>query len=209
MPRVTDLLSGEDLIEREDPGPDDAPVGDLTREPLGFPADRDLRLQSLARADEGFVLALGYSTQRGFGRTHPFVGEIRVGEVEAWFEPEEVGFPVPLGRLAVTECQMVNQFKGSGEVPPQFTRGYGLAFGQSERKAMSMALVDRALRARELGEETKGPAQDEEFVLSHGDNVQATGFVEHLKLPHYVDFQAELELVRRLRAEHAGKGRQI
>jgi alpha-D-ribose 1-methylphosphonate 5-triphosphate synthase subunit PhnI len=206
MPRVTDLLSGEDLIEREDAGADDAPVGDLTREPLSFPADRDLRLQSLARADEGFVLALGYSTQRGFGRTHPFVGEIRVGEVEAWLEPEEVGFPVPLGRLAVTECQMVNQFKGSGEAPPQFTRGYGLAFGQSERKAMSMALVDRALRARELGEETKGPAQDEEFVLSHGDNVQATGFVEHLKLPHYVDFQAELELVRRLRAEHAAQG---
>jgi alpha-D-ribose 1-methylphosphonate 5-triphosphate synthase subunit PhnI len=30
--------------------------------------------------------------------------------------------------------------------------------------------------------------------------VQATGFVEHLKLPHYVDFQAELDLVRRMRA---------
>jgi alpha-D-ribose 1-methylphosphonate 5-triphosphate synthase subunit PhnI len=133
------------------------------------------------------------------------VGEIRVGEVEAWLDPEEVGFPVPLGRLGVTECQMVNQFKGSGEAPPQFTRGYGLAFGQSERKAMSMALVDRALRARDHGEVVKGPAQDEEFVLSHGDNVQATGFVEHLKLPHYVDFQAELELVRRLRAEHAGE----
>ncbi len=66
---------------------------------------------------------------------------------------------------------------------------------------MAMALVDRALRARELGEEVKAPAQDEEFVLSHSDNVQATGFVEHLKLPHYVDFQAELGLVRRLRAE--------
>jgi alpha-D-ribose 1-methylphosphonate 5-triphosphate synthase subunit PhnI len=66
---------------------------------------------------------------------------------------------------------------------------------------MSMALVDRALRARELGEEVKAPAQDEEFVLSHSDNVQATGFVEHLKLPHYVDFQAELGLVRRLRSE--------
>jgi len=38
-------------------------------------------------------------------------------------------------------------------------------------------------------------------VLSHSDNVQATGFVEHLKLPHYVDFQAELGLVRRLRSE--------
>ena len=37
--------------------------------------------------------------------------------------------------------------------------------------------------------------------------MQATGFVEHLKLPHYVDFQAELDLVRRMRAEfEAGKG---
>jgi alpha-D-ribose 1-methylphosphonate 5-triphosphate synthase subunit PhnI len=66
-----------------------------------------------------------------------------------------------------------------------------------------MALVDRALRARELGEEVGAPAQDQEFVLSHSDNVQATGFVEHLKLPHYVDFQAELGLVRRLREEFA------
>jgi alpha-D-ribose 1-methylphosphonate 5-triphosphate synthase subunit PhnI len=38
-------------------------------------------------------------------------------------------------------------------------------------------------------------------VLSHSDNLQSTGFVEHLKLPHYVDFQAELGLVRRLRAD--------
>ncbi len=205
MPRVTDLLAGESLIEREVAPAPDAPVGDLTREPLSVPAGRDLRLQSLARADEGFVLALGYSTQRGFGRSHPFVGEVRVGEVEVEFVPEELGFPVPLGRVQVTECQMVNQFKGSSSVPPQFTRGYGLAFGQSERKAMAMALVDRALRAAEFGEEVRGPAQDEEFVLMHGDNVQATGFVEHLKLPHYVDFQAELELVRGMRAEHAAR----
>lgn len=203
MPRVTDLLDGEDLIEREVVPDHGAPVGDLTRDPLTFPAERDVRLQALARGDEGFVLALGYSTQRGYGRTHPFVGEIRVGEVEVEFVPEELGFAVPLGTLTVTECQMVNQFKGSSEAPPQFTRGYGLAFGQCERKAMAMSLVDRSLRARELGEEIKGPAQDEEFVLAHADNLQATGFIEHLKLPHYVDFQAELELVRRLRAEHA------
>ncbi|MBV9701430.1 MAG: carbon-phosphorus lyase complex subunit PhnI, partial [Methylobacteriaceae bacterium] len=80
--------------------------------------------------------------------------------------------------------------------------GYGLVFGQCERKAMSMALVDRALRAREFGEDVRAPAQDEEFVLSHSDNVQATGFVEHLKLPHYVDFQSELGLIRQLRREH-------
>src|SRR5262245_5239909 len=203
MRPVTDLLADDDLVERMPATAPDGAVGDLTRDPLSFPAERDVRLQNLARGDEGFLLAMGYSTQRGFGRTHPFAGEIRFGEVEVEFFAEELGFAVPLGRIAVTECQMVNQFKGSASEPPRFTRGYGLAFGQSERKAMSMALVDRALRARELGEEVKAPAQDEEFVLSHSDNVQATGFVEHLKLPHYVDFQAELGLVRRLREEFA------
>jgi alpha-D-ribose 1-methylphosphonate 5-triphosphate synthase subunit PhnI len=198
MPRVTDLLDADGLIERS-PADTGAPVADLTREPLLFPVGRDLRLQNLARADEGFLLALGYSTQRGFGRTHPFVGEIRFGEVEVELVAEEVGFAVPLGAIAVTECQMINQFSGGENEPPRFTRGYGLAFGQSERKTMSMALVDRALRARELGEEVTAPAQDEEFVLSHSDNVQATGFVEHLKLPHHVDFQAELGLVRSMR----------
>jgi alpha-D-ribose 1-methylphosphonate 5-triphosphate synthase subunit PhnI len=201
MPRVTDILGRDGLIEPSPPADADCPVGDLTREPLSFPADRDLRLQNLARADEGFLLALGYSSQRGYGRNHPFAGEIRFGEVEVEFFAEDVGFAVPLGGIALTECQMVNQFKGSATEAPCFTRGYGLAFGQSERKTMSMALVDRALRARELGEEAVAPAQDEEFVMSHSDNVQATGFVEHLKLPHYVDFQSELGLLRKLRKE--------
>jgi alpha-D-ribose 1-methylphosphonate 5-triphosphate synthase subunit PhnI len=199
-------LGDDGLIEPCPPGDADAPVGDLTRAPLTFPAERDLRLQNLARGDEGFLLALGYSTQRGYGRTHPFAGEIRLGEVEVEFMAEEVGFAVPLGAITVTECQMINQFRGSATEPPQFTRGYGLTFGHCERKVMAMALVDRALRADELGEERKAPAQDEEFVLSHSDNVQATGFVEHLKLPHYVDFQSELVLIRRMRAEIAANG---
>lgn len=201
MPRVVSLLDREGLIEQERPDAGERTPGDLTREPLAFPAERDLRLQNLARGDEGFLLAMGYSTQRGYGRNHPFAGEIRMGEVSVEIVPEELGFAVDIGDITVTECQMINQFKGSASEPPKFTQGYGLAFGQSERKTMAMALVDRALRAGELGEERAGPAQDEEFVLSHSDNVQATGFVEHLKLPHYVDFQGELELVRRLRAE--------
>ncbi len=204
---VAELLADDGLIEG-----DEAPageVGDLTREPLSFPAGRDLRLQNLARGDEGFLLALGYSTQRGFGRTHPFAGEIRYGSVDVEFFAEDAGFTVPLGTIFMTECQMVNQFAGSATRAPCFTRGYGLVFGQSERKAMAMALVDRSLRARELGEETGSPAQDEEFVLSHSDNVQATGFVEHLKLPHYVDFQSELGLLRKLQAEFHAANPQI
>jgi alpha-D-ribose 1-methylphosphonate 5-triphosphate synthase subunit PhnI len=202
MPRVSDILGSEGLIEADGDMPDGHRPGDITREPLEFPMARDIRLQALSRGDEGFLLALGYSTQRGYARNHPFVGEVRIGEVEVELDVPELPFPVPLGRIRVTECQMVNQFKGSAKAPPQFTRGYGLVFGQSERKAMAMALCDRALRATELGEDIIAPAQDEEFVISHSDNVQATGFVEHLKLPHYVDFQAELDLVRRMRREH-------
>ncbi len=198
-PRVTDLIARDDLIEREVLATPDAPVSDITRDALAFPAQRDARLQNLARGDEGFLLGLAYSTQRGYGRNHPFVGEIRFGEAAVEIFVEDLGFAVSIGDISITECQMVNQFTGVEGRPARFTRGYGLAFGQSERKAMSMALVDRALRADEFGEERKGPAQDEEFVLSHSDNVQATGFVEHLKLPHYVDFQAELALLRQLR----------
>jgi alpha-D-ribose 1-methylphosphonate 5-triphosphate synthase subunit PhnI len=216
LPRVLDVLDREGLIEpatvsmtsspsrseslvKADPNP--VLANDLTREPLAFPAPRPLRLQALARGDEGFLLGLAYSTQRGYGSTHPFAGEIRIGTVEVMITPDELDFPIVLGEIEVTECEMINQFHGNDSAPPQFTRGYGLTFGQAERKAMSMALVDRSMRAGELGEAFSGdsPAQDIEFVLSHADNLEASGFVQHLKLPHYVDFQSELVLVRDLR----------
>jgi alpha-D-ribose 1-methylphosphonate 5-triphosphate synthase subunit PhnI len=101
---------------------------------------------------------------------------------------------------------MINQFQGSQTQPPQFTRGYGLAFGHSERKAMAMSLVDRALRAEDLGEAVTSPAQMQEFVLSHSDSLESSGFVQHLKLPHYVDFQSELDLVRKMRQAFANQG---
>jgi alpha-D-ribose 1-methylphosphonate 5-triphosphate synthase subunit PhnI len=199
MPHVHSFLGHEGLIEPDAEA--EAEPGDITRKPLSFPAGRDVRLQALARGDEGFLLAMGYSTQRGWGGTHPFVGEIRVGEASVHITPPELGFEIDIGDITVTECQMVNQFKGSKTQPPQFTRGYGLCFGHGERKAMAMALVDRALRAEELGETVTAPAQNIEFVIYHCDNIEATGFVEHLKLPHYVDFQSELETIRRMRAD--------
>ncbi len=199
-PHITEFLQGEDIIQTE-PFSADIP-GDLTREPMEFPSNRPVRLQSLTRGDEGFVLGMAYSTQRGYARNHAFVGELRIGKVPVELDIPELGFAIEIGEVELTECETVNQFQGSKTEPPQFTRGYGLVFGQSERKSIAMALVDRALRWQELGEDNLGaPAQDEEFVLSHSDNIQATGFLEHIKLPHYVDFQSELELVRKLRRE--------
>ncbi|MCV6588995.1 MAG: carbon-phosphorus lyase complex subunit PhnI [Marinobacterium sp.] len=201
-PRVLELLNSEGLIEQS-PKNDERPR-DITREPVDYPAERAVRLQNLVRGDEGFLLSLSYASMRGYGDSHPFAGEIRSGQVTVELVPEELGFPVVIGEIVLTECEMVNQFHGSKTEPPQFTRGYGVSFGYNERKAMTVALMERALRADELGEAVNFPTQDQEFVLSHTDCVSANGFVSHLKLPHYVDFQSELEMIRRLRRE-AGK----
>ncbi|MFP1482661.1 carbon-phosphorus lyase complex subunit PhnI [Escherichia coli] len=41
------------------------------------------------------------------------------------------------------------------------------------------------MQAPEYGEHHNSQAQDEEFVLAHArDDVEAAGFVSHLKLPH-------------------------
>jgi alpha-D-ribose 1-methylphosphonate 5-triphosphate synthase subunit PhnI len=211
LPTVAATLAREDLLAPETPQADDAGADpfDITREAMSFPAGRDQRLQALARGDEGFLLSLAYASQRGWGATHPLCGEIRIGEAAVTITPEELGFEIDIGDVTVTECIMISTFEGSAERPPQFTHGYGLTLGANERKAMSMAIVDRALsqgadRAGETGE-VSSPVEDEEFVLAHCDTVEASGFVQHLKLPHYVDFQADLQLVRALRKEWFAK----
>ena len=176
------------------------PVTSANRIPYLQTRKADLVISTLGKNPERMAVidfTIAYS------HTHPFVGEVRLGQVAVELTPEELDFPISIGDIEITECEMVNQFAGSKTEPPKFTRGYGLAFGHSERKAMAMSLVDRALRAPELGEAVEAPAQRQEFVLSHSDSLEASGFVQHLKLPHYVDFQSELELVRRMRAEVA------
>jgi alpha-D-ribose 1-methylphosphonate 5-triphosphate synthase subunit PhnI len=201
VPNALQTLADDGLVEPALPSEGDPVPPDITRDPPVFPLPRSARLQMLARADEGWVLGMGYATQRGYAHTHPFGGDIRYGAVAVEIVPDELGFPIEVGEIELTECQMVNQFAGSASVPPQFTRGYGLVYGHGERKAMAMSLVDRALRADEFGEDMTAPTQQQEFVLPQGDSIEASGFVQHLKLPHYVTFESELQLIRKLREE--------
>ena len=214
-PRAAHALEQEGLLERswssirkEEDARKLSQIPDITRDPLELPCDRPqdrpLRLQMLARADEGFLLGMAYSTQRGFGAVHPFTSELRRGYVECTIIPEELDFPLVIGEIEVTECVTISRYTGTA-LEPCFTQGYGLVFGNNERKSLSMSIVDRALRAKEMEEEETGPAQNPEFVLLHGDNVDASGFVQHIKLPHYVDFQAELSLIRELRKNRSRK----
>jgi alpha-D-ribose 1-methylphosphonate 5-triphosphate synthase subunit PhnI len=209
VPGALDALAAEGLVEACNASCEATEPPDITRDPPAYPLPRTGWLQMLARADEGWVLGMGYSTQRGYAHTHPFGGDIRYGAVSIALIPDELDFPIEIGEIEVTECQMINQFAGNAETPPQFTRGYGLVFGQGERKAMAMSLVDRALRADAFAEGQESPAQRQEFVLPHGDSVEASGFVQHLKLPHYVTFESELQLIRTLRAEIEQRAAQV
>jgi alpha-D-ribose 1-methylphosphonate 5-triphosphate synthase subunit PhnI len=198
---IADAMASEGILQPESASADAQQPYDLTRDPPAYPADRDQRLQALARGDEGFLLSLGYSAMRSWGGEHPLCGEIRMGEVEVMLDMPEFGFPVAIAEITLTECQMIGNVADGGDHAPYLTRGYGLTFGRSERKAMAMAIVDRAISSVKQSDKEPYGASDEEFVLAHADHVEASGFVMHLKLPHYVDFQAELQLLRNMRAD--------
>jgi len=78
-------------------------------------------------------------------------------------------------------------------------------FGQHERKAIAMALLDSSLMAGSTPVDGRdpAPAQDQEMVLSHIDGIESFGFLEHLKLPHYVTFGSALQGALEARAESA------
>ncbi|WP_020587382.1 carbon-phosphorus lyase complex subunit PhnI [Desulfobacter curvatus] len=210
IPWVRNLLVKQDLIPEIQKELIGASVPDLTRQPLKLPAGREVRLQNMARGDEGFLLASAYSLQRGFGLDrHPFLGELRVGWATLVYTPPELGFEIEIGEVKLTECFMVNRTNGGKERRAGLESGYGITFGQNERKAMSAALLDRSLtKACEEDAQVKYPAQDQEFILAHSDNVESSGFVQHLKLPHYVDFQSELVFIRNQNKERKSKGKE-
>lgn len=166
------------------------------------------RLEGLARGDEGFLLALAYSSMRGYGGGNAFLGEIRYGDVIVELIIPELGIKVGIGQISVTECQSLHSDLSDPERDPQMTRGYGVAFGQSERKAIASAIIDRSLRRAEFGQEPRFPIENPEFVLGHCDSVSASGVVQVMKLPHYVHFQGKKQLIDQLRAGRANSSRE-
>ena len=206
IPTIRDAMASEEILETPPATPaNEAQPYDLTRRPTVLPAGRDQRLQALARGDEGFLTCLAYSAERGFGGVHPLCGEVRMGEVAVEFEPEELGFPIEIAEIQVTECHMISPGYNDADQPPELSLGYGLVFGHAERKAMAMATVDGSLRGPDHGKDVQHAVEDEEFVLYHCDSLDASGFLQHLKLPHYVDFQAQLQVLRKQRAKWNAK----
>lgn len=207
LPRITDLLRKAGMVSRPQPEESGEPF-DLTREALTVPVPRSGRLQSLARGEAGAMTALAYSSLRGFGAIHPTLAEFRVGYLPLEVEHPHFGERVEIGEVRCTEVEAVGREMGYGgegdDGEAAMSLGYGLVFGRNERKAIAMAVLDAAIRAgAEREEGAAGPAEDEEFVLYHADGIEATGFVEHLKLPHYVTFQSSLDRLREVQKKGA------
>jgi alpha-D-ribose 1-methylphosphonate 5-triphosphate synthase subunit PhnI len=180
---------------------------DITKTGLDFPTTRSERLQVLTRGQTGAVTALGYASLRGYGTLHPTVGELRIGTISVYVpDPfhkngnEEDSYYV--GEIRITEVETIipkHRDIGQGKSRVEFDIGYGICMGQNETKAIAMSILDQCLETKD----PRYPTHDEEFVLLHIDSVETTGFISHLKLPHYVTFQSKLDSVRKIKEEQS------
>jgi alpha-D-ribose 1-methylphosphonate 5-triphosphate synthase subunit PhnI len=202
LTNVTELLREEGLLHEPD-APSVAEPTDTTRESVSQPPERDAVLQELARGETGAVTALGYSALRGYGQVHPTLAEVRVGRLPVQIEHPYTGEPVTVTHTDVTESEAVLPVYEK-RADPQFAFGYGLTFGRNERKAIGMTVLDASIQLDSDDE----PAERAEFVLDTVDGMDSFGFIEHLKLPHYVTFQSILDRIRaiRERKELSGDG---
>lgn len=201
LPKVTNYLRTEGLID--DPADNNTEPIDITKKNIEFPTKRCERLQILTRGQTGAVISLGYAALRGYGDLHPTVGELRVGLVDLVIANPLGEGEFYIGKIQLTEVETyvaapVKDDEGANRL--QLEIGYGVCYGQNESKAIAMSLLDRCLEATEK----QYPTQDEEFVLYHIDSVESTGFISHLKLPHYVTFKSKLDSIRKTQKKRAG-----
>lgn len=201
FPKVVEILRKEGLLVERKGLAGYLPISDITRESMTFPVSRSATLQAMARGETGGLLLLAYSNMRGYGDIHPTIGELRVGFMPLKIIHPHTGEPYTVGEVRVTEAEVIARLDAEGETP-KFTLGYGLCFGHNEVKAISMAVLDRAMQTTE----PEMPSENQEFVLSHIDGIESMGFCSHYKLPHYVTFQSDLDRLRKVKEIHDTEG---
>ncbi len=171
-----------------------AEIPDLTREPVMFPAPRAHRLQAISRADTGGILALGYANMRGYGGIHPTVNEVRLAYAEVQIKHPVTGAVFSAGRVRYSQAEVVTKFKQGADGKPALELGFAATLGWNEVKLIAASMLDAAMDLPE-----PHPAHTEEFVLSHTEPVESSGFCIHYKLPHYVTFGSDLDALRKAR----------
>lgn len=211
FPKVVQGLRDEGLLPPLNRTAISRDAFDITREPLVFPVPRSAALATMARGEQGSLLALAYSNMRGYGDVHPTVAELRVGYLPVLLPHPITGELSEIGEIEMTECEVVAMYEEADRTSadatqdkPTFTLGYGACFGHNEVKAISMAILDRALQ-RGMQHGPSNPSEDPEFVLLHVDGIDSMGFCTHYKMPHYVTFQSDMDRLRTTQKKHKNK----
>jgi alpha-D-ribose 1-methylphosphonate 5-triphosphate synthase subunit PhnI len=198
--RLIELLREMDLlVDRRSVG--DPEPFDITRVPARPPAPRSALLSSMSRADTGALVNQWYRNILGpDGYLHEVtLGEVRHGDLQVVVAHPVSGDAVSVADVRVTEVEAIEDLDEIGEDRTRFDVGYGLCFGHNERKAIAMANLDIACHR------DAGRTQLEQSLLLTTDALDSAGFLEHLKLPHYVTFRSMIErkiAVRKARRKH-------
>ncbi|MEN3282243.1 MAG: alpha-D-ribose 1-methylphosphonate 5-triphosphate synthase subunit PhnI [Solirubrobacteraceae bacterium] len=178
-----------------------ASATDRTRVAAEPGRDRGALLQLLASAETGSMIAMAYTAIRGYGtRQDPTLVELRAGSLPVEVAHPQTGQPVRVGAVAATTAELVLYRAHDDHVDRRFTLGVGATLGRVERRAIAAALLDAGCaRARMDAAGRREPSDDEEFLTIALDGQEATGFLEHLKLPHHVTFTSDLDRIRAVR----------
>lgn len=181
-PRVRDLLGGVTMVTPADDGDSPDPAASV----LVPPYTRAALLSMLARGETGALVAMAAII---LGRRQEAVlVELTVGIAGIRMPHPRTGVGCVVTEVPITEVEVVLDADVNGR--PALAMGWGATLGTVERRAISLALLDAAMQAdKELREQL---VLDEQTVLAATDGSATTGFVEHLRLPHYAGFTAYL-----------------
>lgn len=200
--RYSDFLRERDLLVEHTADPDAEPV-DLALTPPRLPAPRSALLSAMALGETGGLVNLWYRSilgPDGYADESVTLGEVRHGRVEIEVRHPHTGQPMSIGTIRISETETIAHLDERGEDPSRFEMGYGIALGHNERKTIAMSSMDLAATRYRGTAEGDGLQQ---LLMLTTDGLASNGFLEHLKLPHYVTFRSMMDRAEAARAEQA------
>ncbi|WP_081684156.1 carbon-phosphorus lyase complex subunit PhnI [Granulicoccus phenolivorans] len=193
------------MVDRVDPT--DPEPFDPAYQPVVLPVSRSALLSAMAVAETGGLINMWYRSilgPDGYADEDVTLGDVRHVRAEVRVTHPHTGEPVAIARIRFTDCEAISHLDERGEDPARFDVGYGIALGHNERKTIAMATLDLAAQRYGNGEEG---LKLQQLLMMTTDPLASNGFLEHLKLPHYVTFRSQLdraEAARQEQREHGG-----
>ncbi|PHR72641.1 MAG: phosphonate metabolism protein [Arcobacter sp.] len=175
----------------------DKTIWDITRNYPNAPYPRSAVLQVMSRAESGSLLAVSYTTMRGYGDVHPTIGDLRIGTLDIKFTHPFTKKEVLIGEIEATAVECAGTFNKDDQGDTKLTTGFGFCFGKNETKTISMAITDLTLynKPYSVGSDYI-LAADYEMIMHHLDGIESFGMTSHFKLPHYVTFQTDYQIFK-------------